>query len=274
MLTALAQQEVEQLVLLVVHHRDLAGQRDLDGALAPLLEGVGVGLELVAAGVAAGEGPALVADMLVEDGRREAKGAGIDRLAEQRLDLRRLVGCGRALHRGLAHHVVAERGQGRQEAQVERRAPSRRRLDELGKGLPVPGDAHVEDVEGNRLDVHQVAHGHLARLGLARRDAHAAVAHDDAGDAVPRRRGDRPVPEDLRVVVGVRVDEARRHHEVGGIDHGGGPVRHASDLGDRAARNRHIGPARRRPRAVHQHAVLDHQVVGHQILLAVCFLIR
>src|SRR5207249_7655709 len=99
-LAALAQQEVEQLVLFVVHHRDLAGQRDLDGALAPLLEGVGVGLELVAAGVAAGEGPALVADMLVEDGRREAEGAGIDRLAEQRLDLRRLVGCGRALHRG------------------------------------------------------------------------------------------------------------------------------------------------------------------------------
>src|SRR5207244_2822648 len=55
------------------------------------------------------------ADMLVEDGRREAKGAGIDRLAEQRLDLRRLVGCGRALHRRLAHHVVAERGQGRQD---------------------------------------------------------------------------------------------------------------------------------------------------------------
>ena len=273
MLAALAQQEVEQLVLLVVHDRDLAGQRDLDGALAPLLEGVGVGLELVAAGVAAGEGPALVADVLVEDGRREAKGAGIDRLAEQRLDLRRLVGCGRALHRGLAHHVVAERGQGRQEAQVERRAPSRRRLDELGEGLPVPGDAHVEDVEGNRLDVHQVAHGHLARLGLARRDAHPAVAHDDAGDAVPRGRGDRAVPADLRVVVSMRVDEARSDDEAIGVDHPGGTVRHPADLGDLSARDGHVRPARRRPRAVHQHAVLDHQVVGHDILLERCVLI-
>ena len=121
-LAALAQQEVEQLVLLVVHHRDLAGQRDLDGALAALPERVGVGLELVAAGVAAGERAPLEADVLVEDGGREAEGAGVDRLAEQRLDLRRLVGGGGALHRRLAHHVVAERGQGRQEAEIERRA--------------------------------------------------------------------------------------------------------------------------------------------------------
>jgi hypothetical protein len=51
--------EIEQLVLLVVHDGDLARERDLDGALAALLERVGVGLELVAAGVAAGERAAL-----------------------------------------------------------------------------------------------------------------------------------------------------------------------------------------------------------------------
>src|SRR4030095_15712539 len=91
---ALAQQEVEQVVFFVVHHRDLAGQRYFDGALAALLEGIGVGLELVTAGVTAGERAPLVAHVLVEDGGREAEGSGIDRLAEQRLDLRRFVGSG------------------------------------------------------------------------------------------------------------------------------------------------------------------------------------
>jgi hypothetical protein len=70
---------------------------------------------------------------------------------------------------------VAERGEGSQEGEIERRAAARRRRDEVGEGLPVPGDAHVEDVEWNGFDIDQVAHGDLARPGPARRDADAAV---------------------------------------------------------------------------------------------------
>ena len=54
--------------------------------------------------------------------------------------------------------------------------------------------------------------------GLARRERHAAVAEHDGRDAVPaRRRADR-VPGELRVEVGVDVDEARRDEPAVGVD--------------------------------------------------------
>ena len=89
---ALGQQEVQKLALVLLEHADLAGQRDLDGALAALLELIGVGLQLLAAGVAAGQRLALEAEMLVERRRGEAQRAGIDRLADQLGDLGRLFG--------------------------------------------------------------------------------------------------------------------------------------------------------------------------------------
>src|SRR5215813_14318237 len=109
---ALPEEEVEQLVLLVVHHRDLPREGDLDGTLAPRPERIGVGLELVAARIATGERTALKAYVLVQDGSGEAEGARVDGLAEERLDLRRFLGGGRAFHRRLAHHVVTEGREG------------------------------------------------------------------------------------------------------------------------------------------------------------------
>ena len=50
----------------------------------------------------------------------------------------------------------------------------------------------------------------LLRARAHRREADAAVAGDDGGDAVPRRRLDDRVPGDLAVVVRVEVDEAGR----------------------------------------------------------------
>ena len=238
---ALGQQEIQQLALVVLEHADLAGERDLDGALAALLQLVGVGLQLLAAGVAAGQRLALEAHMLVERGRGEAERAGVDRLADQPGDLRRLLGRRGALHRGLAHDVMAERRQRRDEGEVERRLARGGGVHELGKGLPVPGDALVQHVEGNALDIDQVLHGDLARLGLARRDADAAIAHHHAGHAMPRRGRDRAVPADLRIVMGVRIDEARRHDQPVGIDGALGAFRHLADLGHLAVVDRDIG---------------------------------
>ena len=42
---------MEQVALVVGHHRDLLGQGDLDRALAGLLQHIGVGLQFVAAGL-------------------------------------------------------------------------------------------------------------------------------------------------------------------------------------------------------------------------------
>ena len=59
----------------------------------------------------------------------------------------------------------------------------------------------------------------LAVLGAGRRDREAAVAGDDGGDAVEARRRERRVPEHLRVVVRVDVDEPGRDDVAAGVEH-------------------------------------------------------
>ena len=59
--------------------------------------------------------------MMVGRGRGEAARARIDRLADQPGDLRRLFRRRRALQRGVAHDVMAERRQRRDEGEVEGR---------------------------------------------------------------------------------------------------------------------------------------------------------
>ena len=54
--------------------------------------------------------------------------------------------------------------------------------------------------------------------GRHRRERHAAVAHDDAGDAVPAARRPDGIPRELSIEVRVDVDEAGGHEPVGRID--------------------------------------------------------
>ena len=83
------------------------------------------------------------------------------------------------------------------------------RVEELGEGLPGPRQALVQRGAGDVLDaLHQLDEALV--VGRAdRREADAAVAGDDRGDAVPRRRAEPVVPGGLAVVVHVDVDEAR-----------------------------------------------------------------
>ncbi len=80
---------------------------------------------------------------------------------------------------------MPERRERREEAEVERGLAPLGGVHVLREGLPVPGDAGVQHLERNRLDVHQVAHRDLARRRPARRDADAAIAHHHDGHAVP-----------------------------------------------------------------------------------------
>ena len=54
--------------------------------------------------------------------------------------------------------------------------------------------------------------------GMRGRDAVAAVTGDDRGHAVPTRRRQGRIPQHLRVVVRVDVDEPGRHDAPGRID--------------------------------------------------------
>ena len=258
---AFGQQEVQQLALLLLEHADLAGERDLDRALAALLQLVGVGLHLLAAGVAAGQRLALEAEMLVERRRGEAERAGIDRLADQLGDLGGLLRRRRPLHRGLAHDVVAERRQRRDEGEVERdglrRAAASMNSGKVSQSQVMP----LFSTSKGMPSTFTRSHGDLARLGLAGRDADAAVAHHHGGHAVPRRGRDRAVPADLRIVVGVRIDEARRDDQAVGVDGALGAFRHLADFGHLAVGDRDIGLVSLGARAVDHDAVLDDEIV-------------
>jgi hypothetical protein len=74
-------------------------------------------------------------------------------------------------------------------------------------------DARLERGERHALDVLERPEDQLAMRRPRRRDAEAAVADDDRRDAVPRGDREHAVPEDLRVVVRVDVDEAGRDDE-------------------------------------------------------------
>ena len=102
--------------------------------------------------------------------------------------------------------------------------PSRRSRYSLGR-RPVPRHALLERLQRHALDPGQHPHQvvGIRRVdrtvtGRERRDREAAVAAHHGGHAVQRRRAQRRVPERLRVVVGVDVDEARRDDEVGRVD--------------------------------------------------------
>ena len=68
------------------------------------------------------------------------------------------------------------------------------------------------------------------------------------------------VPVQLGVVVGVRVDETRRHDLAGGIDGLGGWFVHLADGHDAVAPDAHVGFAGRGPGAVHHGSIFDHVV--------------
>ena len=92
------------------------------------------------------------------------------------------------------------------------------RVEVLGERLPLPLDAGGERGAGDVLDAFHQADQPVVPVGLHRREADAAVAHDDRGDAVPARRREQRVPGDLAVEVRVHVDEAGRDEQAVGVD--------------------------------------------------------
>ena len=118
-----------------------------------------------------------------------------------------------------------------------------------------------------RRDVLDRLHGGGQQLRLAgthRREGHAAVAHDHRGHSVPARRGHGRVPTDLRVQVGVQVDEPGGDQPTVRVDHPSGAARvDVADRGDAVTVDRHIGASGRCARAVDDRAAPDHQIVCH-----------
>ena len=91
------------------------------------------------------------------------------------------------------------------------------RAEELAEGLE--GPRHPVERRGiHALDPGEHLGDVLVVVGPARRDGEAAVAGGDRRDAVQRGGVAERVPRELRVVVGVDVDDAGRDDEAVGVD--------------------------------------------------------
>jgi hypothetical protein len=181
--------------------RHLARQREELGAGRPPR---GDGLT-VAVGVCAGEGG------------REAEAAGLDRRAQQRDHLVELC-VGRLIaHRSGPHHAAADRAVAHEEAGVHAEVAVEAG-QVLGEGIPLAVDSGLEGRQRHALDPGHHAPRVVAVARRQRSEGEAAVAGDDGGDPVQVRRRCRRVPQDLRVVVGVRIDEPGAHHVAAGVD--------------------------------------------------------
>jgi hypothetical protein len=135
------------------------------------------------------------------------------------------------------------------------------KVEELGEGLPAPADPGAERRSRDVLDPFHQADEPVAPLRHRGREPDAAVPHDDGGDAVPGRRGERRVPRDLPVVVGVDVDEARGDETARGVERLGAVVVDTPDDADPAVVDRHVPGPGRRAGPVDDGAAADHEVV-------------
>ena len=134
------------------------------------------------------------------------------------------------------------------------------RVEVLGEALPPPRETLVERRTRNVLDALHELDQTAVVLGMHGCEAHTTVAHDDGGDAVPRRRQETLVPCGLAVVVGVDVDEARGYESAVGVDDARRGVVDASHRGDDPVEHRDVGRSPRRPGAVEHLATLDHEI--------------
>jgi hypothetical protein len=149
-----------------------------------------------------------------------------------------------------------------------RKAPTFNRLQVLRERLEAPVDARLQRVERHAFDVLERAGDHITVLGPGGGDAEPAVAHDHTRDAVPARRREVAVPQDLGVVVRVDVDEPGGEDEAVEVDdlrdvgvgrgaRGAGRV----DRGDAVAGDQHVGGPSGRAGAVDERGASEQR--GH-----------
>ncbi len=136
-------------------------------------------------------------------------------------------------------------------------------VEPFAEGTPPPVEALLERGKRHPLDPGHHAGEVLGVLLSCGSEREAAVAAYHGRHAVKRRRARRRVPEQLRVVVGVKVDEARHDHEPVGVDRAGGRLvagAGLSDHGDAFRAYAHVAPTCRSTGAVGDGPSFDQQV--------------
>ena len=216
---------------------------------------------------AAGHRLAAIADVGGRLGGGEAHRAGADSAPHDLAHLGDLAFVGRPFHGFLAHHVQPRRRMPDERADVDRRAAFFDRVEVLLEGLerPFVAQPRLQRVEAHPFDFLERAHDESAMLGARRRDAEAAIAHHHRGHAVPWRYGHHAVPQDLRIVVRVDIDEAGGDHAAARLDRRGRLAGSLAHGGDFAVLDRDVAVARWGPGAVDYRTARDLEVVVHRI---------
>src|SRR5712692_11247511 len=110
-------------------------------------------------------------------------------------------------------------------------------------------------------------HEILLILRSARRQGEPAVTGDHCGNSVPGRRGAQRIPEDLGVIVGVKIDEPRSNDQVRSVDHPFSTISDFPHCSNLPVRNGYISTKPRGASAIHDSAVFNEQIVRHRSLL-------
>ncbi len=155
---------------------------------------------------------------------------------------------------------------------VEHEAASLQRVEVLREGLPIPRQTLGQRGARDVLDTLQHADQPVVLFGgrVSGGEADAAVAHDQRRDAVLARGSEERVPRGLAVVVGVQVDEPRRHQQSVGIDDlcaAAGVDVHA-DVGDGPVDDAHVGWRAGSTRPVDDQPVADHELARHHVIVS------
>ncbi len=194
--------------------------------------------------------------------RREAQSAPahrfVDELAHRRDVVRRR---GLLAEAALSHDVVAHSAVADHPTDVHALGHLVDAGEVLAVGDPVPRQA-LED--GRRRDVLDGLHHQrevLAIVRTARRERHAAVAHHDGRHAVPARRRSDRIPRELRVEMGVDVDEPGCDDAIGRVDLDACSLAvQVTDRRHSIAEHADVGPHHRRSGAVDHGAIAHDQV--------------
>ena len=226
-------------------------RHDLPNAPAARRHGLGQRQFLVDLGVPARHRPSLLVH--VEVGTRNAECTGRHRLRDDgahRVDLSRRRS---AFLARLAHHVGAH-GRVADECTDVHAELAANEVEVLGEGLPAPRHGGIE---GRLLDVFDdLEHRDELRgaLWLDRCQRQRAVADHHRGDTVLQRRCREAVPAQLRIEMGMDVDEAGADDAPGGVNDA---FRRLHVVDDLAVADVKIAMGRGCARAVYDQAVPD-----------------
>ena len=257
------------------HHRSAVALRDLfqpwhrgghalgehEYPFAGFAQRAGELQHLVLVGEARGHWDAVLAVVLLECRGGEAHRAGLQRFGHQLLHLRDLRLGRRALGGVLAQHERAYRRMADEGRDVGHCALALEQAQVVGIALEVPVHPGAQRFQRHAFDVSEIAQREIAVARPARRDGEAAVADHHAGHAQCHRRRRERIPQELRIVVGVQVDDAGGQRQALCVDPAACGAEVLADGGDAAVLHRQVACAGRRAEPVDERCVFDYEVV-------------